>query len=225
MTRRGGWMGMAALAVLATAGSARAQEVNLATLDDGPSNRVHVRTGAEHGFVAGVGYSRAVSVLGRRLLLTGDLTVPWAEVDASDYRVRAGALVPIVGSRRWKLAGSLAPTLRGTRNDTGRMTSAGADLGLTGGFYARRWFAASELGFDWAMSTHVDHNARYRAVVFEGARDGWYRNPGGNFRAGLQAGASFGRHDLVLRLGALREAGGQAPLLPLYGTLTFDTRW
>ena len=61
-----------------------------------------------------------------RLLLTGDLTVPWAGVDASDYRVRAGALVPIVGSRRWKLAGSLAPTLRGTRNDTGRMTSAGA---------------------------------------------------------------------------------------------------
>lgn len=215
------------LAVLAVATVARAQEVNLATLDDedGPANRVQVRTGAEHGFVAGVGYGRAVQVLGRPLLLTGELTVPWAGVDASDYRVRAGALVPIVGSRRWKLAGSLAPTLRGTRNDTGRMTSVGADLGLAGGFYTRRWFVASELGFDWAMSTHVDHNARYRAVVFADARDGWYANAGGNFRAGLQGGASFGRHELVLRLGALREAGGQPPLLPFYGTLAFGTRW
>lgn len=223
--KAGKWTSLAALAVLATAGSARAQEVNLATLDDGPANRVHVRTGAEHGFVAGVGYARAISVLGRPVLLSGDLTVPWAQVDASDYRLRAGALVPIVGSRRWRLAGSLAPTLKGTRNDTGRMTSVGADLGLTGGFYARRWFVASELGFDWAMSTHVDHNTRYRTVVFADARDGWYSNPGGNYRAGLQGGASFGRHDLVLRLGAIREVSGEAPMLPFYGTLTFDTRW
>jgi len=90
-------------AVVAAPLVARAQEVNLSRLDDEPANRVHVRTGAEYGFVAGVGYARTVSLLDRRLLLTGDVTVPFGGVDASDYRVRTGALVPIVGARRWRL--------------------------------------------------------------------------------------------------------------------------
>jgi hypothetical protein len=205
---------------------ARAQEVNLSAIeDDDSTNHVYLRTGAEYGFVAGVGYARSVSLLDRRILLTGDLTTPWAGIDASDYRLRAGVQVPIVGSRRWKLAGAIAPTLRGTKNDVARMIGLGTDLGLTGGFYARHWFLAGEVGFDWAMATHVANSDLYRTDVYAGARDGWYATPGGNFRYGVQAGASFGRHDLVLRAGQLRDISGGSPLLPFYGTLSLDTRW
>src|SRR5262247_3689471 len=130
MTSRGLLMAAAVAAPFA----ARAQEVNLSLLDEEPANRVHVRTGAEYGFVAGVGYARTVSLLDRRLLLTADLTMPWAGLDASDYRVRAGALVPIVGSRSWRLAGTFAPTVRGTHNDAATLTSIGADFGVQGGF-------------------------------------------------------------------------------------------
>jgi len=211
--------------LLAAPLAARAQEVNLSLLDDEPANRVHVRTGAEYGFVASVGYARTVSLLDRRLLLTGDGTVPWAGLDASDYRVRVGALVPIVGSRRWRLAGTIAPTVRGTQNAAATMTSLGADLGVQGGFYARHWFVAGETGLDWAMTTHITHSDEYRTTVYAGARDGWYAMPGGNIRYGLQAGASFGRYDLVLRAGQLVDVGGAKPLLPFYGTLALDTRW
>lgn len=204
---------------------ARAQSINLATLDDDAVNRVHVSTGAEYGFVAGVGYARSVGILDRRVLLSGDLTLPWAGLDASDYRLRAGALVPIAGSHRWRLAGTIAPTLRETKNTIARMTSLGADLGVTGGFYARHWFLAGEAGFDWAMTTHVAHSDLYRQAVYADARDGWYARAGGNIRYGLQTGTSFGRHDLVLRLGQTRDVAGASTLLPLYGTLTFETRW
>ena len=45
------------------AARAQAQEVNLARAGRGAAaNRVHVRTGAEYGFVAGVGYARTVPV-------------------------------------------------------------------------------------------------------------------------------------------------------------------
>jgi hypothetical protein len=203
---------------------ARAQEVNLGALDQA-SNIVHVRTGAEYGFVAGAGYGRVVSFLDRQLVLGGDFTLPWAGLDLSDYRLRVSALVPIVGGRRWKLAGSIAPTLRGTKNDISRMTDVGADLGVVGGYYAPRWFVAGELGFDWAMSTYVHHTDAYRSLVYAGARDGWYANPGGNLRAGLQGGVSFGRTDVILRLGEVRDTGGAPPLLPFYGTLAVDTRW
>jgi hypothetical protein len=48
---------------------------------------------------------------------------------------------------------------------------------------------------------------------------------GGIIRYGVQAGASFGRHDLVLRAGQMVDAGGEQPVLPFYGTLALNTRW
>ena len=101
----------------------------------------------------------------------------------------------------------------------------GGGYGGGGGYYAPGWFAAGELGFDWAITTHVAPSDLYRRLAFAGARDGWYGNPGGNFRVGVQTGLSFGRYDLVLRVGELRDAGLEKPMLPLYGTLTFDMRW
>lgn len=215
----------AAVAVLGASQVARAQEVNLSRLDDEPANRVHLRTGAEHGFVAGVGYARTVSLLEHRLLVLGDVSLPWAGLDVADYRVRTGVLVPFAATRRWRLAGTLAPTVRGTSNVAARMTSLGADAGVQGGFYARHWFVAAEVGLDWAATTHVANTASYRQIVYADARDGWYALSGGTYRYGLQAGASFGRYDLALRVGKLGELGGGQPMLPFYGTLAVDARW
>lgn len=58
------------------------------------------------------------------------------------------------------------------------------------------------------MSTYVDHTDAYRSLVYAGARDGWYANPGGNLRAGLQGDVSFGRYDVIPRLGEVRDTGG-----------------
>ncbi len=226
MNRRGLFARAALLFTFAAAPRvSRAQEINLATLDDAEPNRVSLRTGAEHGFVAGLGYARTVRLLGRSLVVDGDVTVPWAGLDASDHRARVGVLVPIVSFGGWKLAAALAPTLRATKNDLARMTSLGVDASATVGYYARRWFAAGELGFDYALTTRINHSDEYRNGVYPGARDGWYINPGGMFRGGGQAGASLGRHDLALRAGVLRDMQGGPPVLPLYATLTFATRW
>jgi hypothetical protein len=211
---------LATLASLLALGTpVRAQEVNLATLNEAPENRIYLRTGAEFGFVGAMGYARAVDVLGRRVLLLGEVTVPWAELDTNDYQIRAGALVPVLAWHGWNLAGSLAPTLRGTENDLGTWTAFGVDAGVTGGHYSRHWFVAGELGFDYTLTTHVTNSQTYRNTVYAGARDGWYVNPGGNYRLGAQAGASFGRYDVVLRGGILRDMVGNPPLLPIYATL------
>src|SRR5262249_25121709 len=152
--------------------AAHAQDVNFGALKAAQPNSVHLRTGAEYGFVFGLGYTRAIPVWDRMLVVGGDVTLPWAELDVSDYRLRAGFMLPIVGPDRWKLAGGIAPTLRGTSNDVGRMTSIGADFSLAGGYYAPHWFAAGELGFDWALTTYLHNNAAYRATVYEDAKDG-----------------------------------------------------
>jgi hypothetical protein len=234
MIRRGGITAVAAAVwvalfvsvfVMLFSWRAQAQEVNLARLDEAQANRVYVRTGAEWAFVAGVGYARTVPVGQRRLVLLGELTAPWAAADASDYQARVGALVPILAWRGWQLAGSLEPTVRGTKNDVGRMTSLGANAGVMGGYYAQHWFVAGELGFDYTLTTRIAHSQLYRDTVYENARTGWYVNPGGNYRLGGQAGASFGRYELALRAGILRDMMGGQPMFPLYATLAFATSW
>ena len=199
--------------------------MNLARLGDGSLNRISVRTGEEYGLVAGIGYARAVPLFDRTVLLGADLNLPWASLDTGDWRVRATALVPVVGSDRWKLAATLAPELRASSNEAAQMTGVGVDIGAVGGYYAPGWFLAGETGFDWEIATHVAHSESYRRVMYADARDGWYRSPGGNLRLGLQAGLSFSRYDLVLRAGKLRDLKGEGPMLPLYGTLALDMRF
>jgi hypothetical protein len=228
MTRRERIATAAALALgvsLLAATPARAQEVNLARIDEGPANRVYVRTGAEWAFVAGLGYERSTSVARHPVLLVGELSAPWAAANASDYQARIGALAPIVGWRGFKLAGSLEPTLRGTHNDLARMTALGADAGLTGGYYVERWFLAGEFGFDYALTTHIAQSQLYRDTVYANARDGWYINPGGNFRLGGQAGLSVSRFDVILRGGILRDMKGNLPIFPYYATVAVVAAW
>ncbi|KAB2896447.1 MAG: hypothetical protein F9K40_14465 [Kofleriaceae bacterium] len=212
-----------ALALLAPL-TAHAQEINLSSLDEEP-NRVHVTTGAEYGFIASAGYSRILPFLDRRVVLTGEATLPWASLDLADFGVRAQALVPIVGSARWKLAGAFSPAVRATENKVNRMVDAGVDVGLVGGLYTDSWFVALESGVDLLLATHVTHSDSYRMLVHPGAQDGWYGNAGGNLRGGLQAGVAFSRYDVILRAGQVRDVGGGPPLIPFYGTLTMDARW
>jgi hypothetical protein len=205
--------------------AAQAQAVNFGALKETQPNSVHLRTGAEYGFVVGLGYARTLPFLDRTLVLSGDVTLPWAEFDVSDYQVRAGVMLPIVGPDRWKLIGGIAPTLRGTSNQISRMTSIGADLTLAGGYYAPHWFAAGELGFDLALTTHLHNTELYRSTAYADAKDGWYAAPGGNARLGVQGGASFGQYDVILRVGMLRDVAAEPPLFPFYGTLAFAMHW
>ena len=214
------------IALLATTTAAAADELNLRTLaDDTAPNRVHVTTGAEYGFVAGVGYSRVIPVLDRQVVVSGNVTLPWASFDVSDYRVRAGALVPLLGNGGWQLAGAVAPTVRGNSTGINTMTAVGLDTSVVGGYYARRWFVALEGGVDLALSTHVTHTEAYRMNAYADAKDGWYSEPGANLRGGVQAGVSVDRYDITLRLGQLRDSSGEPPVLPFYGTLGVSARW
>jgi hypothetical protein len=218
-------MKLVAFAVLVAAPlTAEAQDINFGALDDG-ANRVSLTAGAEHGLSLGAGYARVVSVADRELVLGGDLTLGWAEVDVDDFRLRGGLLAPIVSHGGWKVIGGLASMIRGTKNYAARMINVGADVSVLAGHYARRWFVAGEVGFDWALATHVDHSEAYRMEVYADARDGWYGNAGGNLRYGVQGGVSFGRNDVILRAGRMQDVAGNPAMIPFYATLTYGARW
>jgi hypothetical protein len=201
--------------------SASAQEMNLANATADRPNVVAARTGVDHAFVGELGYTRVVDVSGRRLFLGGELQMPWASFDFDDYRVRAGGSMVLLGesSRRWQLAGSVMPTVRGAKSSLARTTSLGTDLRLTGGYYAPGGFIAAQLGFDWAMTTRVSNSDLYRRTVYADAQDGWYGNTGGTAYAALVGGLSFGRWDVVMRAGVPRNIDGSNQTIPAFATI------
>ena len=213
-------LAMAASVVLALAAATRAsaQELNLATTSTARPSIVEVRTGMDHALLGEVGYRRVLAWGDRQIFVGGDVASPWAKVDLGDYRLRATVGVPL-GTQHWKLAGWLAPTLRGTENAASRMAALGADVRLTGGYYARRWFAAGEVGLDWIAATHITFSDAYRTRAYAGARDGWYRLPGGTAYAGLHAGVSFSSFDVIVRAGHPRTTALESQTVPLYVTV------
>ena len=55
--------------------------------------------------------------------------------------------------------------------------------------------------------------------MYSGAKDGWYRNPGGTAYAGLLGGVSFSTLDVVVRAGHPRTTALEAQTVPFYVTL------
>jgi hypothetical protein len=203
---------------LASGTAATAQELNLAATSTERPSILALRTGLDHALVGEIGYLRVLAVGDRQLFVGGAAAMPWAEPDLADHRIQATVGMPF-GGKRWKLAGWLSPTLHGTENAASDMAAVGVDGRLTGGYYARRWFTAAEAGYDWIAATHITFSDAYRSRAYSGARDGWYRTPGGTAYAGLQGGVSFSSFDVVLRAGLPRSADLGPQTVPLYVTL------
>ncbi len=213
-------LAIAVSAVIAqlVAGSASAQELNLATTSADRPGIVAVRGGVDHALLGEVGYRRVLSWGERQLFVGGDVGVPWAKPDLGDYRVRTTVGLPL-GLESWKLAAWVSPTLRGTENVASDMIALGADLRLAGGYYAPRFFVAGEAGVDWVAATRVTFSERYRTLVYPGAKNGWYRTPGGTTYVGLHAGVSFSSFDLIVRAGHPRSTALDEQTLPCYLTM------
>ncbi len=216
--------GLAALVCLPGA-PARAQEVSFGAIGDGERHLAHASFGADDAFLAGVGYGHILRVADRPLIVSGTFTMPWATPDVHDYRLRAGATLPLAGEGSWKLAGRLGFASLGTRNDGARLTSLVADVGLRGGYFAERWLFALAFDVEWVMSTHVRHSQEYRQTRYADARDGWYASTGGNLVYGIVFGHSVGPVDLILRAGQGRDIRGVSQLLPFYATLGVNVRF
>ncbi len=203
-----------AAVALAAATRASAQELNLAATSADRPSIVEVRTGLDHALVGEVGYRHVLAWGDGQLIVGGDVAMPWANADLRDYRVRATVGLPF-GGQHWKLAGWLSPTLRGTENAASDMTALGVDLRLTGGYYARGWFVAGEVGLDWIAATHIALSDAYRNQAYAGAKDGWYGAPGGTAYVGLQAGVSFSSLDVIVRAGLPRTTALEEQTVPL----------
>lgn len=182
-------------------------------------NRVYTIAGLDPALVTSMGYGRVLSVVGHDFQFTADAGVATASLDVADFRARLGTQTTLLQWRSVNLTGGATFISRGTKNSIYRGFNFGSDISGTLGVYRPRWFAASEVGFDKAIITHVTHTDWYRKNYYADAKDGWYLDAGGTYRYGIATGLSLGNTEVAARAGWLRTERFEAVTPPLYATL------
>ncbi len=213
-------------ALLLAAKKPWAQAVNWAAMDQGSRQMISLYAGAEHGFIAGAGYSYLLKAGPLSIMPRADLSVPFGNNMTGDFKTKLGAQL------RWNLTGPfqfsvlLQGVFRSYRNDFAHLLNFGSDLSGVAGYYRSHWFVAGEIGFDKAIVTRFRHTKAYKNQ-YPDVKDGWYEPPtGGNFYAGGQAGISLGRNDITAKAGYIRVQDFQTkPLLPFYGQICYSIRF
>lgn len=207
-------------------GKIQGQAVNWASLKTEERHMVNLNAGMEYSSAFGIGYGYHFKALKLPVIANTEFSVPSGDAVLDDFKSKTGLQIRWFEYRGIQLSTNIHGVFRRYENEFVRMVNFGSDLSGVAGYYRSKWFAAAEAGFDKAIVTHLKHSEAYR-YQYEYAVDGWYEPAaGGNFYYGLQAGYSFGKHDITLRAGkVLSQDFETAPLVPWYGQMGYNFRF
>jgi hypothetical protein len=183
------------------------------------TDHLYVNAGLDPAVITSIGYGRTLSAFGATAQLFAEAGVVAGDADLRDFRARLGAQLELAHVGRVRLGGRASFVTRGTENRIFRSVNMGVAVTGSAGLYGRRWFAATEVGFDKALLTHLRHSEEYRVVHFPEAKDGWYLDNGGTWGLGAMMGRTMGRSEAVVRVGVSRTQRWETPSIPGYVVL------
>lgn len=203
-------------------GQTYSQTLNWESLDKNQKHLLHANAGWEYSFVYGLAYGYHFQT---KLPIVADVSfsLPSGEAVFDDFKSKIGGQINLYQINHFRFTTSIHGIYRRYENPLVTLQNFGADATAIVGYYKPRWFVAGEFGFDKAIVTHFKNSAIYKEV-YPNAKDGWYEPAtGGNFNFGLQAGYSFRRSDLTLRLGkTITQDFKTKPMIPLYFQLGYN---
>jgi len=216
-------MHMLVAAFMLVMSSLKAQNINWANLNFDNRHMINATIGADYGAIMGIGYGYKINNRLFPMIANVEYSFASGEDIFDDIKTKVGARIRIVEYNHFNFSANLHGVIRRYENDYARLVNFGSDLSGVLGYYRSGLFVAGELGFDKAIITHYRHSDAY-TDNFPGAKDGWYGPAtGGNFYYGAQAGFSFGKSDVTLRVGKLLTQDFKtAPTLPYYGQIGYN---
>jgi hypothetical protein len=184
---------------------------------------LNVNAGAEHGLVYGLGYGYRIRNSWFPIIANVEYSMPSGHSLMDDFKTKIGVQIRWVEYYNLQFSTKIHGVFRRYENDYVRLLNFGSDFSAVLGYYKAKWFVAAEFGFDKAIITHFKHSQFYKDQ-YAGVINGWYEpTTGGNFYSGLQAGYSFGKNDIYLRLGKMeRQDLKDKPMLPFYFQLGYN---
>ena len=201
-----------------------AQNINWKKLQPTQKHMINLNLGFDHGSYIGIGYGYHINTK-MPLVLGIDYSMPFGNEPFDDFKTRIGGQLNLIRANSFFTAVKAYGVFRRFENDFARMINFGSEFSATAGIYKNKWFAAAELGFDKAITTHLKHSdlmKEYNPQV----ESGWYIPTGGNFLYGIQGGFSARGSDLYARIGrTLAQDFKTRPTIPYYFQLGWTARW
>lgn|GEM_PF-5711827 len=155
------------------------------------SDHFRGRVAMDPGFQLGLGYVRAVGLgTKRQLAVHADVD---ALLDLSSWELTSGVSARLFDRRGFDVRGSVDLDLGIAQNEVHTALDAGYRLALFPGYYCRKWYASTELGFRGAFFASMWQRGAY-LEQFPAATDGTYLTGAAYFTLGAAAGLRFFRH-------------------------------
>lgn len=195
--------------------SSFSQNINWRNLTKEQTHIVSINIGLDYGTTIGVGYAYKLNSK-LPLVLNTEFSIPFGEKNFDDFKTKIGVQAEIIKIGNFSTTLKANGIFRRYENGMARFLNFGSEFSALAGVYKPKWFLSGELGFDKAITTHVNHNQLAQEYYPE-IKNGWYIPTGGNFFYGIQSGFSFGRNDLNIKIGKLiAQDLKTTPTLPFY---------
>lgn len=199
------------------------QSVNWASLKSEQKHIVYINTSWDYGIVYGAGYSHQLKSK-LPVLLNVSYSFPSGDKLFDDFKTKIGGQIRLYSIGNVQFSASVHGIYRRYENPLVRLQYFGSEMTGVIGYYKPIWFIAGEVGFDKAIVTHFKHSEIFKETIYANVNDGWYEPAtGGNFNYGIQAGYSFKRSDILLKIGqVLTQDFKTTPSIPYYFQLGYN---
>jgi len=201
-----------------------AQNINWKNLQPTQKHIVNLNVGFDNASVVGIGYGYHLNTK-MPLVLNLEYSMPFGDKPFDDFKTKIGGQLNVLRANNFFTVVKAYGVIRRFDNDFARMINFGSEFSATAGLYKNKWFAAAELGFDKAITTHIQHSSLMKQYN-PNVQSGWYIPTGGNFLYGLQGGYSFNRNDVYAKVGrTVSQDFKTKPTVPLYFQLGWSMKW
>ena len=197
------------------------QTHNFHNIPSTKKNFIQASFGLDMALMLDLNYGRVIQIKERNYILSANATLPMGDEAMDDSRFELNFTGSLWENKNWAIPASLGIHTAFVNNKMNQMASVGAQLGVYPGWYKKSGFVAMELIYDKFLVSHIRNSEVYKEVYYEDAKDGWYKNPGGNFHLGVTAGKSLKKGELNLRAGGVFSEKGRMPNVPYYAVIAY----
>ena len=201
-----------------------AQNINWKNLQPSQKHMINLNLGFDHATSVGIGYGYHINWK-MPLVLGIEYSMPFGNELLDDFKTKIGGQLNLIRTNSFFTTVKAYSVFRRFENDFARMVNFGSEFSATAGIYKNKWFAATDLGFDKAITTHLKHSSLMKENNPQ-VESGWYIPTGGNAWYGIQGGFSTKGSDLYARIGrTLAQDFKTRPTVPYYFQLGWTAKW
>jgi len=199
-----------------------AQVFNFESISTDKKNIIQTSIGLNLAVIGNIEYGRVLKFKEKLYVVSANITMPMGEKMFDDGKVAINISGNTINYGNWKVPIHLGFFSTFTSNKMSSISTLGTQISINPGYYKKSWFIASEITYDKFIFSYIENSDFYREVYFSEAKDGWYKNSGGNFHFGVIGGKTFtNNNELNFKIGIISTEKFNTPLVPYYAVVGY----